>query len=83
LLNKIAVETLAPLGVEINDLYTLTKGLPESFRSDMTHFYTEDGIKAVGGQVIKAICQSLNMPFTIDKEINAIVPQLSQELVGR
>lgn len=81
--NKIAVETLTPLGVEINDLYTFTKTLPESCRSDMTHFYTQDGIKAVGGQVIKAICQALNMPFAIDKEVNAIVPQLSQELVGR
>jgi hypothetical protein len=83
LLNEIAIETLAPLGVQINDLYTFTKGLPANCRSDMTHFYTEDGIKAVGGQVIKAICEALDMPFTIDKEVNAVVPQLSQELVGR
>lgn len=81
--NRIAVETLAPLGVEFNDLYTLTKNLPNTFRSDMTHFYTENGIKAVGEQVIKSICQNLGIPFTIEKEVKAVIPQLSQEQVGR
>ena len=55
--NQIAVETLTPLGVEINDLYTLTKDVPQSCRSDMTHFYTEEGIKLIGEKVVKTLCE--------------------------
>lgn len=82
LFNKIAIETLIPLGAEINDLYTLTKGLPESCRSDMTHFYTEQGIKAVGNQVVKSICEVLQIPFTINQKEEVLVPKFSKEVVG-
>ena len=80
--NTIAIETLTPLGVGINDLYTLTKGLPESCRSDMTHFYTEQGIKAVGNQVVKSICEVLQVPFTINQKEEVLVPKFSKEVVG-
>ena len=83
LFNEIAVKTLVPLGVEINDLNSLTKDVPKECRSDMTHFYTEEGIKIVGGQVVKSICDCLNIPFEINEKADASVPQLSKELVGR
>lgn len=81
--NKIAIETLVPLGVAINDLYALTKGISKECRSDMTHFYTEDGIKAVGGQVVDSICRALGVSYIITKTAEASVPQLSEELVGK
>ena len=80
--NKIAVETLTPLGVEINDLYTLTKDAPQNCRSDMTHFYTEDGILFVGSKVVKTICDVLDIPETSLKAGSVSVPQLSKEIVG-
>lgn len=81
--NSIAMETLAPLGVEFNDLYTLTKNVPDSFRSDMTHFYTEDGIKLVGGQVVNAICNTLNLQIGNVQDVSTAIPELSQEQIGR
>ena len=82
LFNKIAVETLSPLGVEINDLYTITKDAPKSCRSDMTHFYTPDGITLVGGKVVDVICKQLDIPRSKIKDISAKVPMLSKEIVG-
>lgn len=81
--NQIAIKTLVPLGVEINDLYTLTKNAPQECRSDMTHFYTEKGILLVGGQVVKTICEQLNISEKELKEGSVIVPNLSKEIVGR
>jgi hypothetical protein len=82
LFNEIAVKTLVPLGVEINDLYSLTKNAPKECRSDMTHFYTEEGILLVGGQVVKKICDVLAIDETELKEGSVIVPSLSKEIVG-
>ena len=82
LFNEIAVKTLVPLGVEINDLNSLTKDVPKECRSDMTHFYTEEGILLVGGQVVKKICDVLAIDETELKEGSVIVPSLSKEIVG-
>ena len=82
LFNEIAVKTLVPLGVEINDLYSITKNAPKEYRSDVTHFYTEQGILLVGGQVVKQICKTLKIEETLLKEGSAIVPSLSKEIVG-
>lgn len=80
--NEIAVKTLTPLGVKINDLYKLTKNVPEECRSDMTHFYTPAGIKLVGDKVVQCICESLEIPLSQIKDVSATVPTLSKELVG-
>jgi hypothetical protein len=81
--NKIAVETLAPLGVAINDLYSITKNAPRVCRSDMTHFYTVEGIKLVGEKVVRTICEQLAIPLDRAKDVASVVPSLSQEIIGR
>ena len=81
--NEIAVKTLRPFNVAINDLYSITENAVPSCRSDMTHFYTPDGIRLIGDKVLKTVCEQLDIPFSKTKNIDAIVPQLSKELVGR
>ena len=80
--NQIAIETLAPLGVHINDLYAITKAAPPSCRSDMTHFYTVDGIKLIGGQVVKTLCRVLEIDCNKLNDVNASLPTISKELMG-
>ncbi len=80
--NTIAIETLTPLGVGINDLYTLTKSAPSSCRSDMTHFYTMDGIRLLGEKVVKTICENLEIPLSEAKDVSAKIPNISKELMG-
>lgn len=81
--NKIAMETLAPLGVAINDLYPLTKSAPSECRSDMTHFYTPDGIRLIGRKVVQTLCKNLDIPLTAVKDVDALVPNISKEIIGR
>lgn len=38
-----------------NDLYSLMADCPESYHSDCTHFYTEEGRKLIGEEVAKFI----------------------------
>ena len=59
--NDVAVHALQPIGVGINDLYEITKNIPQKYRSDMTHFNTKEGSKLLGDSVIKAICKNLNI----------------------
>ncbi len=79
--NKIAIETLSPLGVKINDLYSLTKSAPNSCRSDVTHFNTEDGIRLIGGKVLRVICEELEIPV-YKEDVSVSVPTLSKQLMG-
>ena len=80
--NQIAIKTLTPLGVKINDLYSLTKNAPLSCRSDMTHFYTSDGIKLLGERVTRTICETLDIPLTEIKDVAAEVPFIAKEIIG-
>ena len=80
--NQIAIQTLTPLGVKINDLYTLTKDAPLCCRSDMTHFYTSDGIKLLGDRVTRTICEALSIPMTALKDVTAEVPFIAKEIIG-
>lgn len=59
--NAIAAEVFAGTDVVINDLYTLTENIPDSERSDMTHFYTPEGTKRIGDAVVKCICGELGI----------------------
>ena len=51
--NQRAIEVLTPLGVEINDLYSITKGFDPSLRSDWVH-YGEEGSQILADAVIAA-----------------------------
>ena len=81
--NRIAIDILSPLGVVINDLYPLTENALETCRSDMTHFYTPDGIKLIGDKVVKSICQTLGIPLEKTKDASALVPMISKDIIGR
>lgn len=63
--NAAAAETLAPLGVTINDLYGLTDTFPESHWSDMTHFNTKEGAEALTSQVCRHLGEVLNITPTL------------------
>ena len=49
--NKEAIKVLAPLGVEINDLYSVSKAFADDLRSDWVHFGGE-GSKILADAVI-------------------------------
>jgi len=59
--NRLALEVLADYPVEINDLWSLVWGKPESLWSDMTHLYTEEGTRLLGDAVCRAICRALDI----------------------
>lgn len=59
--NAAAVATLEPLGVQINDLHTLTCNIPEQYHSDMTHFNTKEGTQLLANQVICCIENALHI----------------------
>lgn len=64
--NAAAVEVLSPLGIEINDLYAITKDIAPECRSDETHFNNDAGRAFVGGAVVNYISSSLGItPNTI------------------
>lgn len=80
--NQIAVEKLTPLGVSINDLYSVTKLAPKSCRSDVTHFNTEEGVLLVGEQVVKSICEQLNINNSDLKDSEAVLHNYSKKVIG-
>ena len=50
--NKKAIEVLSPLGVEINDLYSITKNFEDEKRSDWVHF-SDAGSEILADAVIQ------------------------------
>lgn len=52
--NDAAVETLLPLGVEINDLYSVAEEFPPELHADFVHF-TEEGSRLLADAVIRAL----------------------------
>lgn len=55
--NKAAIKALEGTDEQINDLYSITENIPDSARSDLTHFNTPDGVRIVGGAVVSALCR--------------------------
>lgn len=49
--NEIAKEVFANTDVSINDLWIVSKRLPDDARSDMVHFDTKEGRETLGAQV--------------------------------
>ena len=60
--NAVAVETLAPLGVDFDDLYAVTRSLDPACWSDSTHFNTALGTQAVAGAVVEHLEKQLGVP---------------------
>lgn len=61
--NDIAVRKVKEYGFLVNDLYSITKDLPENYYSDMTHLYTPEGTQILTNAVIKAIGLALNTEY--------------------
>lgn len=53
--NAAAVKIVTKHGFEVNDLYALSKTLPEEAHSDAVHYYTDMGTQAYSKQVLSYI----------------------------
>ena len=61
LYNQAAVRIVTKHGFEVNDLYTLSKSLPDEARSDAVHFYTDMGTEAFARKVLECINKALEI----------------------
>ncbi len=59
--NAKALRALSGTDTVINDLYSLTASVPDSYRSDWVHFYTPEGTELIGGKVLSVICELLSI----------------------
>lgn len=59
--NAAAVEIVQRYGASVNDLYSLMASAPESYHSDMTHYYTKEGTKLLTEQVVGCIEKELGI----------------------
>ncbi len=80
--NKIAVETLQPLGETFDDLYEITKDAPAACWSDMTHFNTLDGIKLVGNRVVDCVCTQLGIDRNALSQKEAELFEIPEKILG-
>lgn len=58
--NEAAVRIVAKYGFAVNDLYAVSKTLPEEARSDAVHYYTDMGTEAYSKQVLEYINAALD-----------------------
>lgn len=83
LLNRIALETLSPLEITINDLHSVAK--PE-YRSDMTHYSTPAGREAFTKAVLKSVCPALGVDYSSltmpDFSDDGIVEWSKEQILG-
>jgi len=59
--NQIAVDVVLRNGGEVNDLYTITDGLPGEYYSDATHFNTMNGTQLIADRVISVLQKALGI----------------------
>ena len=59
--NQTAKDALSDTDAIINDLYAITKNLPEEYHSDLTHYYPDKGVELIGGKVLSVICKELGI----------------------
>ena len=59
--NRIAVESLTPLGVSFNDMYSVTEGCDPECRSDGVHFNNPRGEALTGDAVLSCIRRELSL----------------------
>ena len=72
--NDIAIKALEESNCLINDLYGLSLTLTDSCWSDVTHFNTADGRKAMGGRVLDVICREIGIAAS-EINIENFVPE--------
>ena len=80
--NKAAVEALSATDTEINDLYAVTENIPDSCRSDLTHFNTPDGVRVVGGKVLDVLCGALGIGRDSLTGAEAKVNEIDKKTLG-
>ncbi len=59
--NKAAVDVVKKYGFEVNDLYSISKNLPESAHSDPVHYYTKEGTEAFAIPTLEYISKALGI----------------------
>jgi protein involved in sex pheromone biosynthesis len=59
--NKVAVDIVKKHGFIVNDLYALSKALPEEAHSDAVHYYTSIGTEAFTKQVLTYLSDALEL----------------------
>lgn len=59
--NAAAVRIAKAHGAEINELYGLMSGMPISYHSDLTHYYTKEGTRVITEQVRACIERALGI----------------------
>ena len=82
LFNEIAVKTLAPMGVEFDDLYSVSESASKECYSDPTHFNTLVGIERIGGAVVDCICEKLDIDRTALQERKAELFAIPETILG-
>ena len=73
--NEAALSVLSETDTVINDLYEITKDIPEEYCSDMTHYNTPLGAKYMGGAVISKICDTLGIDKISDIDLDSFRPE--------
>ena len=64
--NEAAVKVVKKYGFEVNDLYALSKSLPEEAHSDAVHYYTPMGTEAFTKQVLSYVVPALGLSDEVD-----------------
>lgn len=59
--NAAAVRIVEKYGFKVNDLYSLSKTLPEEAHSDAVHYYTDLGTEAFSEQVLSFVTEALGV----------------------
>lgn len=59
--NRTALEIVEKHGFAVNDLYPISKNLPESSHSDSVHYYTKEGTEAFAKPTLECISQALGI----------------------
>ena len=80
--NAVAVKALSHTDTVINDLYSLVKDVPDSYRSDFVHFYTEQGTALIGGRVLEVLCELLAITPSEIKTENFEPERYSKDKIG-
>lgn len=53
--NQIALKVCEQLKIGVDDLWSISKALPQEAHSDMVHYETNIGVKELGNQVVKCL----------------------------
>ena len=82
LFNEIAIKALRPLGVEFDDLYTVSESAPKECYSDPTHFNTLAGIERIGGAVVDCLCEKLDIDRAALQARQAELFEIPEKILG-